>query len=271
MVFQVAYYGYFLVGFGSFMFHATLKYPWQLVDELNMIYTTCLMCYAALSYNQTKQTQVLLGVGLTLFCIFVTIYYHFIQDPTFHQTVYALLTVFIVLKGVWTMEFTLRPSLRKSEEKDRLARQRAGEMVKSREQQAYENQRDLAILKNMWIFVVFGVSVFLGGFALWGVDNVACGTLRSWRREIGMPWGFLLELHGWWHLMTGLGAYCYIAWGIMLRHMLNGEQEEYVMVWPAFWRLPEIVRKEKTLMYLNGFTKDYGSDFVEERLNGKMY
>lgn len=42
--------------------------------------------------------------------------------------------------------------------------------------------------------------------------------------------------------MTGLGAYCYIIWGIWLRHCLNGRQDEYQLVWPHLFSLPEIVR-----------------------------
>jgi len=30
------------------------------------------------------------------------------------------------------------------------------------------------------------------------LDNMFCGTLRRWRRDIGLPWGILLEGHGWW-------------------------------------------------------------------------
>ncbi len=41
--------------------------------------------------------------------------------------------------------------------------------------------------------------------------------------------------------MTGLGAYCYIVWAIHLRRVLNRQQDEYVMVWPNLWTLPEIV------------------------------
>ncbi|EXJ74832.1 uncharacterized protein A1O5_01528 [Cladophialophora psammophila CBS 110553] len=242
-VFEVAYFGYFLVGFGSFMFHTTLKYPWQLVDELNMIYTTCLMAYASLSYSQTKKTQIYLGVFLVLFCAFITAYYHYLQDPVFHQTVYALLTVFIVFRSVYSMETSLRPSLRKSEERHRLERERSGMPVDiSREQQAYENERDLEILRTMWCLVAFGVSIFLGGFYIWNLDNLYCSTLIRWRRSVGMPWGFLLEGHGWWHLMTGIGAYCYIVWGIHLRHILNGDQEHFQMVWPSIFTLPEVVR-----------------------------
>lgn len=31
------------------------------------------------------------------------------------------------------------------------------------------------------------------------------------KRSIGMPWGFLLEFHGWWHILTAVGAYTFIA------------------------------------------------------------
>ena len=246
-VFSVAYFGYFLVGVGSFMFHTSLKYPWQLVDELNMIYTTCLMAYVSLSYSRSTYVQVALGVFLSLVCAGITVYYHYLQDPAFHQTVYAALTVFIVFRSVFIMETSLRPKFRKSREQDRQYRkEHILPRLPSKERLAYENDRDMATLNTMWIFVAFGVSIFLGGFALWGVDNVHCSRLRRWRRQVGMPWGFFLEGHGWWHLMTGVGAYCYIVWAIHLRHILDGNQEDYEMTWPHFWTLPEVVRRRKS-------------------------
>lgn len=42
--------------------------------------------------------------------------------------------------------------------------------------------------------------------------------------------------------MTGIGAYLYIIWGIWLRHVLNNQQDEYMLIWPHFWNFPEIVR-----------------------------
>lgn len=44
------------------------------------------------------------------------------------------------------------------------------------------------------------------------------------------------------HVMTGIGAYLYIIWGIWLRHCLNNRQEEYYLWWPHFWNFPEIIR-----------------------------
>ncbi len=140
------------------------------------------------------------------------------------------------------METSLRPYFRKSREEDRLERKRKNLPVKTKQEQEIDNVRDSRILKEMWILVGYGLTIFLGGFAIWGVDNVYCSDLRHWRRQIGMPWGFFLEGHGWWHLMTGVGAYCYIVWGIHLRHVLNGDQDKFEMAWPQFWSLPEIVR-----------------------------
>ena len=176
--------------------------PWQLVDELNMIYTTCLMVYAGVSYTRSTPFRIALALSLISLCIFITLYYHYLQDPVFHQTAYASLTVFIVFRSMYIMENTLRASFRKSEEKHRLERQMASSDTsgaeKSEERQQFENVRDAEILKQMWTLVAFGLTVFLSGFAVWGLDRVYCSRLRRWRRSIGLPWGALLEGHGWW-------------------------------------------------------------------------
>ena len=168
-----------------------------------MIYTTCLMIYAGLSYSQSTSFRIVLATLLVSLCVFITGYYHYLQDPTFHQTVYALLTAFIVFRSMFMMEFTLRPSFRKTEEKHMLELQKSSpkspaEDRKRKNEQRRENARDTEILRRMWIFVGFGLAVFLGGFGIWTLDNVYCGTLRKWRRSVGLPWGMVLEGHGWW-------------------------------------------------------------------------
>lgn len=47
------------------------------------------------------------------------------------------------------------------------------------------------------------------------------------------------------HILTGTGAYFYIVWGIWLRHCLNGRQEEYDLIWPTLFSLPEVVRLDQ--------------------------
>lgn len=216
-----------LVGSGSFMFHATLKCtlqnahpffillnhslttstdtlpppltdPMQLVDELSMIYTTCLMCYATFSYSRSRLFSFILALFLISLAIFITLYYHYLQDPAFHQNAYAVLTIVVLLRAMWVMEFTLRPSLKQSEDQYRL--QHGGRSMNKEQQEIsrWKDRRDRRILGTMWIMIACGLSTFLGGFAIWGLDNVYCSKLRMWRREVGLPWGILLEGHGWW-------------------------------------------------------------------------
>ena len=193
-----------------------------------MIYTTCLMAYGSLSFDRSKRTQVLLAVSLTALCLGITVYYHHIQDPTFHQRVYAAMTIFIVFRSAYSMETSLRPYFRRKHSQTH--------------SHTADEARDLATLKRMYGLIAYGLSIFLGGFAIWTLDNVYCSTLRRWRRQIGLPWGLVLEGHGWWHLMTGIGAYCYIVWGIHIRHVLRGQQGRFVMVWEGWFSLPEIVK-----------------------------
>ena len=107
--------------------------------------------------------------------------------------------------------------------------------------------------------IVMGLTIFLGGFIVWTLDNEYCSTVRGWRREIGLPWGMLLEGHGWWHLMTGVGAYLCLVWGIWLRHCLNERQDEFELNWPKWYYLPEIVRRngdvEDGIPFSNGHLK----------------
>lgn len=45
----------------------------QLIDELGMIYTTCLMLYASLAYSRSTTVAVILGTGLLGLAAFITV------------------------------------------------------------------------------------------------------------------------------------------------------------------------------------------------------
>ena len=49
------------------------------------------------------------------------------------------------------------------------------------------------------------------GYLLWQLDGIYCSELTALKRSIGMPWGFLLEMHGWWHIFTAIGAYVFMV------------------------------------------------------------
>ena len=191
----------------------------QLADELAMIYTTCLMFWATFAHGRPAGVRVALGVFGVALCVFITLYYHFLQDPTFHQTAYAILTAVVLGRCVYLMRRDL-------------ATQSGAEAA--------------AVLRVMQKMIFVGVGAFLAGFAMWTVDNVWCGRLRGWRRAVGLPWGVVLEGHGWWHFLTGVGAYYYVVWGIWLRVCIDGRRGEFELVWPRTWTsVPCVVRREK--------------------------
>lgn len=104
----------------------------------------------------------------------------------------------VVLRSLYVMETQLRPVLTK----------RNG--VKAQ-----------AILKTMWIMVGTGLGVFLLGFFIWNLDNAFCSRIRHWRRQLGLPWGALLEGHAWWHLMTGIGMH-----NVVLSSILASQRQQ---------------------------------------------
>ncbi|KJR88122.1 uncharacterized protein SPSK_07973 [Sporothrix schenckii 1099-18] len=48
--------------------------------------------------------------------------------------------------------------------------------------------------------------LLLVGYGLWNIDRELCAQLRSVRAKMGLPWAWLLELHGWWHVLTAISA-----------------------------------------------------------------
>ncbi|KAI7287424.1 alkaline ceramidase-like protein [Hortaea werneckii] len=256
-IFLITFAGYLLVGTGSFAFHSTLKYPMQLVDELSMIYTTCLMFWATFSHTRAHPVPLLLGLFTVALAVFITAYYHYLQDPTFHQNAYAILTALVLLRSMYVMELNLRPYFSRRHIVHKRLENAEVLSEKEKLEEKRKDVRDQVIVAQMWVMIAFGLSVFLGGFAIWNLDNAYCSTLRRWRHEIGLPWGILLEGHGWWHLMTGYGAYFYIVWGVWLRHCLNGKQDEYDMLWPSWFSAPVVVKRAAppSLAEMNGDTK----------------
>jgi hypothetical protein len=65
-----------------------------------------------------------------------------------------------------------------------------------------------------------GILIFILGFALWNIDNFFCDHLNEFR-SFTRTRGVLIELmglmthgHGWWHIMTGYGAFLINTSGI---------------------------------------------------------
>ena len=182
----------------------TLLYPMQLLDEIPMLWGSCLLIYGnydliSLINKQTKMTKIykylvlFLDVGFVLIATYVYIYY--LTNPVFHEICYGLQVLVIVIENVYIIKkLNLSPRL---------------------------------------YALSFGYYLF--GFLLWNIDNQMCSHLKGLRHRIDfyieifynqstktMIFSSIVlkivnliliilksftELHAMWHLFTGYGAY----------------------------------------------------------------
>ncbi|KAI9476937.1 alkaline ceramidase 3-like protein [Coemansia mojavensis] len=179
------YIGLLLVGCGSTSFHATLKYTTQMLDELPMLYLCGLALYSLLEINTDIVHGIKVPILLGLFQISVTLIYLFwIQNPVFHQVAFAIM----VLGSIY------------------LAFRRLNELQISKETRRTMSRLHIVGQLGMW-----------GGFLVWNIDNIFCHQLRSYRSYLGMPLDGILQLHGWWHIMTAYGSAYLIMWAHMIK------------------------------------------------------
>lgn len=179
-----------------------------------MIYTTCIMFYASFTRNSSPLLSVLLSIALVSISVFITAYYHYLQDPVFHQVTYALLTAVLLIRSMIIMEAGIRPSNRSrsaelailksvtrengSDNSNSTGNAAEGMSAAQIAELKRQDERDKEVLRTMWTMVAYGLTVFLGGFGIWALDMNYCQQFRSWRHQVGLPWGIFLEGHGWW-------------------------------------------------------------------------
>jgi dihydroceramidase len=166
MRFLIVCLGFITVGIGSWMFHMTLLYEYQLLDELPMIYATCVPFWIVYSFGRDRIGSLKVAAWIaTAAAALTAVYLHF-GDPTIHQAGYGILNAIVITKSIL---------LTREHVHEELAR------------------------KHLLKTLIIGLTAFLSGYALWNLDIHLCGTWRRYRRNVGMPYGFLLEGHGWWH------------------------------------------------------------------------
>ncbi|SCU94840.1 LANO_0E08350g1_1 [Lachancea nothofagi CBS 11611] len=212
------------VGVGSWLFHMTLRYEYQLLDELPMIYATCIPAWSIFSEEKdilrnrnrapSLLRQSIIGAIVFSAAAILTVVYLVYRDPTIHQTAYAILNVIVVFS--------------------------AGAM-------ASKYVRDPLAKRNLRNTMALSISIFLLGYFLWQLDVHFCSFWIFIRRTfLHLPLGVFLELHSWWHLLTGSGVYFYIVHLEYLRILTHGQAEDYTLIWR--WKVfPELIHSSHTV------------------------
>ncbi|CAL9732673.1 alkaline ceramidase Ydc1p [Monosporozyma unispora] len=212
-----------LVGVGSWLFHMTLKFRFQLLDELPMVYATSIPAWSIFSeFNwhtwrvDGKQPSKNKQIG-----IFIAVF-SFTTILTYLYLVYHIVILFQVLYGILTVTVVLI----------------SGSNV------YYIKSNDPLVKKNIYTTMGLGIITFAIGFIFWQLDQLFCPIWIHIRRDyLKLPLGVLFEMHGWWHLLTGLGVYTYLVLLHYLRIFNLGKADQFSFIW-RWGVIPEIINND---------------------------
>ncbi|KAI1761298.1 ceramidase [Hypoxylon sp. FL1150] len=164
-----------VLGIGSFLFHASLRSITEFADEFSMLGLTWSMLQASLTVRQSPAKARLISIGLAV--IFTAFSAFYLQSPQIIYQVIAFASgiLAVILRSQYVFHL-IQPAFPKAKSRDWNAR--------------------------TWK----GIFTCLAGYLLWNIDLQYCAELRALRHQLGLPWAWLFELHGWWHILTAIGA-----------------------------------------------------------------
>ena len=214
------------VGLGSTWFHSTLRWEGQLFDELPMLYLNaafffCVLdtlCPAQGSARIRRGWQRAFVVGMPLvYCAVTTVVYIVHQDYALFELFYGAGVAALTI-GCYTISVRARTPTGGV----------AGKLG--------PGSACAAMLKPLFRRAV---SLYFFGFAIWNCDNNTslCATRNAVQERLRAHGGttavgsalahllaILLELHMWWHVLAGIGTYCFIVWNEAHRGYMRGTE-----------------------------------------------
>lgn len=164
------------VGIFSALYHTSLKYHTQMSDELSMHLAIGTVLQQVWTFQepvkvQRRNTAIILGVLIPF------VIYHCVTDE-------FVLHVALFFCMCWIVAYRVRYIIH----------------IRIREREHRQRLRKL---------LTFASVTALTSYGIWNIDVNLCSTLTQWKRQLGVPWGILLELHGWWHIGTAVAACTY--------------------------------------------------------------
>ncbi|CCF58235.1 hypothetical protein KAFR_0E00810 [Kazachstania africana CBS 2517] len=240
--------GFGLVGFGSWLFHMTLKYDFQLLDELPMLYATAIPAWGLFCEFDWKlfrkrqrddnkcsvKLQAIIAIAIFALVTLTTWIYIDLKIPSIFQIFYGILTVgVVIISAIFT--YTV----------------------------IEENKESELVKRNLMTTMTMGSIIFVMGFFCWQLDVHYCSFWRFLRRSyLHLPLGTLLELHGWWHILTGIGVYIFIVFLEYLRVLVIGTNTDYMFIW-RWGIIPELTRNDSAIY--TSFSETFWGPYVIEK------
>ena len=164
-----------VLGISSFLFHASLRQNLQFADELAMLGLAWSLLQGALIARHSPTNARLINVTLAITFSLFSLFYVWTGKIIYHATAFAATMVLLTLRGIYLFQW-MKPEF-PTAKRDR-----------------WRAQGRKAFL------------LLVGGYILWNIDLEYCRELRVFREQVGIPWAWLFELHGWWHILTAISA-----------------------------------------------------------------
>ncbi|KAI8236629.1 Alkaline ceramidase YDC1 [Colletotrichum sp. SAR 10_99] len=170
--------GLLLVGIFSGVFHGTMHQETQLLDDLSMLILAGSLVQPLYVYRQSSLVGAAViallwgGIG-TMAVIYVRS-----GDIFIHVMTFTALLTFVWPRTLYLVYWT----------------------------GLYSKEEKKIFMRYFWK----AVFALIFGFTLWHIDLEYCAELRAARKAVGLPVAWFLELHGWWHIFTALGASWYM-------------------------------------------------------------
>ncbi|KAL2753268.1 hypothetical protein ACRALDRAFT_1083064 [Sodiomyces alcalophilus JCM 7366] len=175
------------VGIASCIYHGTLRQTTQYLDDLSMFLLAGALLHPLYAAHQTPSVRTLVGLVLVAVIGGMSVIYVRSGNILIHTYTFIALLTFVWPRALYLIH---RTGSRSDAEKR-------------------------ALMRSFWK-AVWAVGV---GYGLWHVDLELCWQLRALRDKVPMPLGWLLEMHGWWHILTALGASHFIR---LIRSVTDG-------------------------------------------------
>jgi dihydroceramidase len=199
----------FFVGVTSFLFHLTLKYETQVMDDLSMFWVCAALVHELYTLDWERNSRLAFGTILSGVLVVISIYHYYLHQLWLHNLTFISLVT--AVSKPMSISRESRPGTFFSHVLTLLQIwPRVLYLIRTR----FKDEQ-----RRYWTgeFRVGGFC-FMLGFVVWALDSAYCDLLRETRKSIGIPYAFLLELHGWWHVLTALGAgYCIRVMKILTR------------------------------------------------------
>lgn len=163
------------LGIASFLFHASLRQTLEFADELSMLILTWSLLQSTLTTRQSHSRAQLISGALAIIYTSFSVFYIWSAKIIYQVIAFAIAIVLITLRTQYLFHWA-SPKF---------------PATKSRNW-------------NIRTWQSLAICVF--GYLIWHIDLEFCAELRAIRQRVGLPWAWLFEFHGWWHILTAIGA-----------------------------------------------------------------